>query len=671
MNVIVFVFVMGSVLSGTGTVSGRVLNVEGSVVPAAQVWLEPSIGSALLSTRSEQDGTFRFAGLSPGLVGVFAVAEGCAFGGASVNVPAGEDVADVTIRLGAPDSIEGKVVDFRGKAVEGAHITRVAVLGETKVGIPLGKMESEGIEEPVTGKDGKFVISRLPKGARVALKVTHSDFAQEGVADVAVGAANVRVSLFPGVVVQGRVYAEDGQTPVANVVVVIKNARPPYDTSLALTDSSGAFVVRLKPGDYMYQAAASLQSSPGWRELLVSADQPEQRVALYVVGIGGIRGEVRDAVTGKPIAGAKLILYANGNRADVMRTGSAGVFEATTTEGQNEIALESVPGYMPSDGRSLKVNVVEGEVSVLPTFWVAPIPACTVQIVDADMRPVPGTIVTVLRPAQLGWRVTDDEGKVELRFASLPAEGSVVAMAEHLTKPLGALFRVTPGADGPAVAQLVGLATVRGTVATAKGNALEGAVVGAFFADEATDEGIPYWRTISRQGGVFEWQSALPAPQVCVATGGAQTTGKSASFLPSADGVADVGAVVVANGLKTASLYGKTLRWRKGAQCCGPPLDATTLSSTPAVIIYCDPAAAATVIESTTEARRLLTGTVLFAVVVDGVPACANTDIPVFSGKAPGPATTYVVAADGTVALETFGLPPVRVLQQLIVRTGS
>jgi len=37
----------------------------------------------------------------------------------------------------------------------------------------------------------------------------------------------------------------------------------------------------------------------------------------------------------------------------------------------------------------------------------------------------------------------------------------------------------------------------------------------------------------------------------------------------------------------------------------------------------------------------------------------------VLSGRAPGPAATYVLDTDGNVVFETFGLPPLRVLQDV------
>jgi hypothetical protein len=55
------------------------------------------------------------------------------------------------------------------------------------------------------------------------------------------------------------------------------------------------------------------------------------------------------------------------------------------------------------------------------------------------------------------------------------------------------------------------------------------------------------------------------------------------------------------------------------------------------------------------------------AVVVAGGYACDRADISVLSGPAPGQATTYLLGKDGSVVLETFGLPPALTLARFQV----
>jgi hypothetical protein len=56
-----------------------------------------------------------------------------------------------------------------------------------------------------------------------------------------------------------------------------------------------------------------------------------------------------------------------------------------------------------------------------------------------------------------------------------------------------------------------------------------------------------------------------------------------------------------------------------------------------------------------------------FALVVDGVPSePIAAPFPVLSGRSPGPGTTYLVGPQGAVVLETFGMPPLRALQELV-----
>ncbi|HIJ65229.1 MAG TPA: hypothetical protein HPP77_04690, partial [Candidatus Hydrogenedentes bacterium] len=602
----------------------------------------------------------------PGWVGIFAIADGHAFGGTSEEIRSGEDKTGIAVRLTSPGTIEGKVLNHVGDPVEGARISRVLIVGDRKVGIPLAKLEAAGFSEPRTDEKGRFVVGRMPKDAGIVLKVTHPDYAQEETDSVRVGDKRVRITLDPGVFLHGAVYSQDGQEPVANAVVVVKNQRPPHGTALAPTGKAGEFALRLKPGDYGYQAAAAMGRSPGWRELTVTGEEPEQRVILYVVGVGRICGKACDAVTGAPITGARFELVANGNRADVVRTGTSGEFAFTTTEGENAVLLESAPGYLLPQQRSYRVNVVEGKAAELPVFWMAPIPPRTVQIVDIDGDPVPGAIVTVLRPAQGNWLVTDAEGRVELTFDALPTQGNVVAMAQHRAEPVGALFGVDPEGDQPATAMLLPWATVRGTVVTDKGKPLEGVVVGAAIADEQASEPMLHWRTISRKDGSYAWRSVAPIPQKCIAVESTGATGESASFAPQSGETKVIGNLVVAGGEKILGLYGKILKWFDNAQSCGVQIDKAARQSKAAVVVYCSPQEAEGVIECVVAAHNILADDrVIFAVIVDGHFVRDGVPIPIFSGKPPGPATTYVVGLDGRVVLETFGLPPLNVLQEL------
>jgi len=667
LNVIGFVLVLTSVVTGVTTLSGQVVDAAGSPVASAQVFLEPGRLGLLVRTLTSGDGAFLFEDVPPGGVGVFAVAEGHAFGGQHIHVAVDDALPAITIRLAPADTLSGKISDFKGRPVEGARVTRVALLGERKVGIPLAKLKAFGVDEPVSGEDGRFTVCRLPQGGTVALKTCHRQFAQEGLSDLAVGDQDVRISLYPGVLVQGIVRSRDQGLPVLNASILVSNAAAPYDTAVTETDASGRFMLRLKPGVYIYQATSAAYRSMGWRQLTVTGREPHPEVSLMVVGVGEIAGKVCNAVSGEPIAGARLLVEADGNMVGVVRTGRTGVFESDATEGENIVRLEPVPGYHPPELAVQRVEVLESERSEIPTFWLAPIPMYTVQIVAESMEPAPGVIVQVLRPAQFGWRVTDAQGRVNIRVAALPPDGVIVGMAEHPTKPLCALFALRREEIESAKVQMLPMGSVKGRVVTAKRQEIQGAVVGALFGEGLLDDPLWLWRTLANRHGVFEWRAVMPnVAQRCIAAAGEDASGESMPFSLEPSYSKDLGNVVVAEGVAADSIQGRPLKWYANPLLCGTLPDKRARKNKPAWVMYCEAEEAHMVIEGLTVAREILAGKeMLFAVVAHGRYDCNSAPIPVLAGAAPTHATTYLVGSDGKVVLEAFGMPPAHIVQNL------
>ena len=647
-----------------GALSGHVVDAQGKPVAGARVFAEPGLAGALVETAADAQGAWRFDALPPASpLGVFAIAEGLAFGGATLN-SASESDADITIRLGVPSSLSGRVVNHKKDPVAGARITRVGLVGAAKVGIAFAKLKQLGFGEPVTDADGRFTIDRMPAGEPVVLKIAHPEYAQEAVDGFSSGDTDVRVTLYPGVLLEGDVLTRDSKTAVGDASVIIRNAQPPYDTAVTRTNGSGHFALRLKPGVYLCQAVTATLQSAGWQRLTLTGEAPGARSTIYLAGVGRIRGKVCDAVSSAPVAGAKVSLDTQGNAASVTRTGADGAFSVQAAEGESVLRLDSAPGYGPPEQPSLKVQVVPEKELTLPTFWLAPLPTYTVEVVDVNMTPVPDAIVTVLRPLQFGWRVTNAQGRVILRFNSLPADGIVVGMVEHAAQPLGAVFAAKQEDANPAKVQLFPLGGVRGRVVTPKSKPIPGCVVAGLLGEN----GLPLWRTVSNGEGVFEWKSVVPKlPQRAVAGADQADATGGVSFATEASGSKDVGDIAGPEGLVRTSLLGAPLPWHDNRLLSGTLPDRKTRKTQPTVVVYCSVADALIAIESFSVAHQLFSSKGIgFAVVVDGVPTePVAAPFPILSGRPPGPATTYLAGPEGTVVLETFGMPPLRALQEL------
>jgi len=658
------------------TISGQVVAQGGQPLAGARVFVEPGLGGALMVETTSATGTFSFDNLPAGLLGIFAHAEGYAFGGLSQTVGPADTVSDLTITLLSPGSVGGRVINPKGDPIPGARITRVLLQGSSAVSVPLAKLTEHGFTEPQSDSEGKFSVQLLPVGFKAALKVGHTSFAQQGIGDLTVGDLNVRVQLYEGVLVRGSVIARDSGQAVSNAVIVIRAARPPHDTVLAKTDATGRFSVRLNPNTYAFQSASAELRSAGWEKLNVSGQELSQEVTLRVSGTGTIRGEVRDAKSNAPIAGARLSLSAFGSPAAVITTGASGSFEFSAVEGENTIQIEPAAGFLKPERPFLTLTVKQGETVTIPSFYLAPLPGYTVKIVDSDQTPVPGAIVRMIRPMQYRWYIAGSDGTVSLELASMPVDNKIVGMVERPASREGALFSIDMNTTREAVVQLLQLGSVTAQVMTSKQKPVEGAVVGGLFQSDADDEPLPLWRTTTGADGRFTWNHVVPyVPAACLASAGEDIYGRSISFNIDPGANQDLGRIVLVEPKqsgaskipKVKTLLGKVLPWHTNRLQSGvlPTRDELD-AGVPAVVVYTTPQEAAMVIDALEVARKTVSASdVVYAVVVDGAYTSTNGSIPVLQGAAPGSATTYLVDLSGKVILETSGLPPASALATL------
>lgn len=651
-----------------GTVlSGQVLDPAGAPVAAARVFLEPGISGALRETQTGADGRFTFQDVAPGPAGIFAVADGFGFMGRHLNVGFNESIPLIEIRLRPSATISGQVTAQKGGPVSGVRITRVALLEAEKVSIPFTKLQPFGFPEPKTGENGRFTIERLPEGGQVALKAGHPDFAQEGVERVAVGDANVRITLSPGTLTEGRVVQRQRQLALANAEVLIQNAQPPHDSIITSTDSRGRFVARLKPGKYLCQASSSGFRTPGWVSIEVPEGAPMGSIELPVAATGFIRGVLKDAISEKPIAGARVSLETQGRPAAATRTGATGEFRVEAAAGDNIIRLEAAPGYFPPEVNTIGVAVAEGQEAVLPAFWLAPLPEFEVEVLGEDLAPVPGVAVRLLRPYQFGVFVTDSAGRVRIKVSVVPPGGRLIGIAEHPAQALGAVFALTRKEAQGARVQLLSLSRVHGRVANAENRGLAGAIVGAFFPGETPEEELLLWRCVTREDGYFEWDAVVPGlPQRILARAGVTATGQSHTFNTAPHSDNDLGAIVVNGGQGRTSLFGQTISWTENDLLSGTLPGPESRAGKPSVLLYCEADEAAPAAEGLAQVLRLA-GPERFntVLIVNGYFRKEGLPFPVLRGAAPGAAHTYLLDRGGKVALETFGLPPLRALQML------
>lgn len=251
---------------------------------------------------------------------------------------------------------------------------------------------------------------------------------------------------------------------------------------------------------------------------------------------------------------------------------------------------------------------------------------------------------------------------------SMPSDGTVVGLAEHPSRPEAALFAIDRDRAGDAIAQMLPLTELTGKVVNEKNIGIEGAVVESRTALENVDDPITLWRTLSGKDGRLAWPALVPhVAQLCLATssGGQDATvapaiGESSAFIARAGEPVTLDPITVPGGGEDRSALGRKYAWFDAKAVCGRVPGKDERDGKAALIVHAAPGEAAYIAEGLAHVRDLLgRANIVFAVVVDGTIACPETDIPILRGSAPSSATTYLLDTDGTVVLETFGLPPV------------
>ena len=661
MNTALWIAGLCAAVSGLGSVSGQVVDESGAGIAEAAVLLEPGLTGALVPVTADGTGHFMFEEVVPGPVGIVALAPGRALGGCHVNLAENQRAEGLVVTLRKPGTLSGRVVNERGKPVLGASITRIALLGADKVGLPLEKLTKFGVSLPVSGAEGQFSIPDLPAGESVAIKAVHGGYAPAILSPVDVGTADVLITLDPGVQIDGRVETRDHNLAVSGASVYVRNADPPHDTQVVESDMTGSFALRLRPGRYLCRAQGMRVQSPGWDSLAVANGETVKVIKVLVADMGEVRGSLRDAVTEAPIEGARVSLSSHGKLSSVVRTGPGGEFVFQAAEGDALIQLEAVPGYLPGESGALRLDVKPRETIELPGLWLAPIPDFPLQVIGTDGAPSAGALVSVVEPAQFGWLAANDSGQVTVRVGSWPKGGGIVGWAESRDGGAGAVFLLERSHASGVSVQLMPLARVFGQTVNERGRGAEGVPVAGVVAPDTLAEPVVLWRILSGPDGRFSWPATAPGvPQKCLVRAGPAELSASAIFNLEPGASLDLGKLNAGQGPRGKSMTGKRFDWRGLRHLAGPEAP----SGGPSLLVCVEGGEALAAVESLAAAKSVLEGLGITPVAVVNGSFDGAAEIPVLSGKAPSGAKVYTTDASGKVRYETFGLPPLCLLAE-------
>ncbi len=261
-------------LDAASDVSGVVVSEDGEPVAGARVLLRRTqtlemAGNVMafvmvVDEASDAEGRFRFVDQEPGTVALSAVASGYQeVELANVELPKGEDVADLTLRLPAGAIVHGRVLAPDGRPAIGAEVRPVT--GESEL-VRFGGARTDG--------NGSYRVEGLRPGA-VSIEATHGDHPRV-VRDLELkpGLQQLDLQFEGGHEVSGTVSALDG-TPVAGAIVGLAPVGRRWGGSETHSGADGTFVVPgLRNGSYeLWAEAAGFAPAAGDRRVEI-ADEP-------------------------------------------------------------------------------------------------------------------------------------------------------------------------------------------------------------------------------------------------------------------------------------------------------------------------------------------------------------------------------------------------------------
>ena len=356
------------------TYSGRVVNSDGEAVEGAEILYAVNWRRTKHGTRTAADGTFHFEITRPELgkwaekrLDIVVTHPDYAHLWRKLSL---KNTANVEIRLGAPGTIAGRVMNEAGKPIPNAEATVQYTGGDRE---DHSQLEIFHRTPPAkTDQNGEFAFHNLPTRATMVLHVQGPGYAKTKQILVPVGRQDLEFRLKREARIEGRLsYAETGE-PVANAKVDVRSAEPLDGAWSASVDENGDFVVKnLGPGTYNLFLDYIDKGPEGWTAaarlgIEVSEGQTVSNMDLTLIRCGLITGRVSDKDTDEPLRGV-IIDFHDAARPESQLSShdtdpdETGVYRFHAAPGRVLVEASAPPGYQDIGKVRRYVNVVEGE----------------------------------------------------------------------------------------------------------------------------------------------------------------------------------------------------------------------------------------------------------------------------------------------------------------------
>jgi len=503
--------------------SGQVIDKSGEPISGARVvlygandsgrvWFLPYKCTALEETTTNEDGIFtvtqkrpyRGEGQKYGEFFVVVQKDGYSLGTQYFrSLEVGKDKA---IILSKSATFSGRVVDDRGRALQGVQVHVYPIKKEGEKGRLIGCLSSTEFSTSITDRDGRFMFDYIPIEAYVQLYAIADGYLDRftweysgGKTDrgkFEAGAPDIVLKMEINSGFTGRLIDRDTVLPVKKVKIAFKPQVPDnriYARPIAtVTDEDGLYSMYCYPGTYIFNNASSYETIN--REIVVTKGQVINNVDLQVYRTGSLNVKIFQKETGKPVSDVDVIIRSgvNGKTAK-KRTGEEGIVGFRLPAGTysieriskygRELLKESMPVTIQPDKREereFKFNITAESKGML------------VVVADAEKKPVPGVDIYLL-PGNIHLGKTDEAGHAKVvkenfeeaiitafgreRFEMYGAHGEFYIYAQDVENNRAKFHTIDARSSGLINIVLTDAFDVFGRVVDTTGQPIKGAVV--------------------------------------------------------------------------------------------------------------------------------------------------------------------------------------------------
>jgi len=309
------------VLDDTGTITGRVVDSEGTPVSGIGVHARPLAGGSWRwggNNVTDETGAFAIVGLRPGDYRVIAQrgwSDALRKPGTTDDAKQGERA---TVRASQPavvklvveaqtGTIKGTVTDVDGKPVADAFLSAAResdAAGAQKTSVQETRWSWD--ERPViTSVDGTFALTKLSPG-RYTVRAFRKGGGEAIAEHVPVGGtATLQIQATGSIA--GTARRTDGAPD--EITLTVEDPKSGFMRREQFFRTDGRFVIRDVPGGH-YQVTAEAEGGRKLVEVDLAEGQQRTDVAITLDALVTLTGRVVEASTGKPVAGIRMLAHA-------------------------------------------------------------------------------------------------------------------------------------------------------------------------------------------------------------------------------------------------------------------------------------------------------------------------------------------------------------------------